>query len=112
MESNVPAAPVSTLPEDIVLLDVREDDEWTAGHAPKAVHVPMGQVSQRLDEIAAAVPDRPVHVVCRSGARSARVTAYLSELGLDAVNVEGGMQAWSGAGRRLVAETSVPPTVL
>jgi len=104
--------PVSALPEDIVLLDVREDDEWTAGHAPKAVHVPMGQVSQRLEEISAAVPVRPVHVVCRSGARSARITAFLSELGLDAVNVDGGMKAWSGAGRPLVAEASAPPTVL
>ena len=104
--------PVSALPEDIVLLDVREDDEWTAGHAPKAVHVPMGQVSQRLEEIAAAIADRPVHVVCRSGARSARITAYLSEIGLDAVNVDGGMKSWSGAGRPLVAEASAPPTVL
>lgn len=104
--------PVSALPEDIVLLDVREDDEWTAGHAPEAVHVPMGQVSQRLDEIAAAVPDRPVHVVCRSGGRSARITAYLAGIGLEAVNVDGGMQAWSGAGRPLVAEASAPPTVL
>lgn len=112
MESNVPAVPVSALPEDIVLLDVREDDEWAAGHAPKAVHVPMGQVSQRLDEITAAVPGRPVHVVCRSGSRSARITAYLSEIGLDAVNVDGGMKAWSGAGLPLVTEASAPPTVL
>lgn len=112
MESTVPAVPVSALAEDIGLLDVREDDEWAAGHAPTAVHVPMGQVSQRLDEIAAAVPGRPVHVVCRSGTRSARVAAYLSEIGLDAVNVTGGMQAWSGAGRPLVAEAGAPPTVL
>ncbi|HEX2296964.1 MAG TPA: rhodanese-like domain-containing protein [Pseudonocardiaceae bacterium] len=112
MESSVPAVPVSALPEDIALLDVREDDEWTAGHAPTAVHVPMGQVSQRMDEITAAFPDRQVPVVCRSGSRSARVTAFLSELGLDAVNVEGGMKAWSGAGRPLVADESAPPTVL
>lgn len=112
MDSSVPAVPVSDLPEDIVLLDVREDDEWTAGHAPEAVHVPMGQVPQRLDEIATAVPGRPVHVVCRSGARSARITAYLSGIGLEAVNVDGGMRAWSGAGRPLVAEASAPPTVL
>lgn len=112
MEPSVPAVPVSSLPEDIVLLDVREDDEWTAGHAPKAVHVPMGYVPQRLDEISAAFPDRPVHVVCRSGARSARVTAYLEGIGLEAVNVKGGMQSWAAAGRPLEADASASPTVL
>lgn len=108
----VATLPVVNLPDGAVLLDVREDDEWVAGHAPDAVHVPMGQVPQRLEEIAAAVPDRPVPVVCRSGTRSAQVTAYLSGIGLDAVNVDGGMQSWAAAGRPLVAETSAPPTVL
>jgi 5,10-methenyltetrahydromethanopterin hydrogenase len=61
----VPGSPVFTLPEGVALLDVREDDEWTAGHAPQVVHVPMGQVSQRVKEIAAAFPEPPVYVVCR-----------------------------------------------
>ncbi|MGH4017214.1 MAG: rhodanese-like domain-containing protein [Pseudonocardiaceae bacterium] len=104
--------PVLNLPDGAVLLDVREDDEWVAGHAPDAVHVPMGQVPQRLEEIAAAFPDPPVPVVCRSGMRSAKVAAYLSGIGLDAVNIDGGMQSWATAGRPLVAETSAPPTVL
>ncbi|MFN2496171.1 MAG: rhodanese-like domain-containing protein [Pseudonocardiaceae bacterium] len=108
----VPALPVFNLPDDVVLLDVREDDEWAAGHAPQAVHVPMWQVPQRLEEITAAFPEPPVYVVCRSGMRSAQITAYLSGIGLDAVNVDGGMQSWFVAGRPLVGETSAPPQVL
>jgi rhodanese-related sulfurtransferase len=112
MTSAVPAVLVADLPERAVLLDVRENDEWTAGHAPGAVHVPIGQVAQRLDELAAAFPDRPVHVVCRSGGRSARVTAYLTQAGWDAVNVDGGMRAWAASGRPMVAESNVEPQVL
>lgn len=109
----VPAVSVPNVPGNTVLLDVRENDEWAAGHAPGAVHVPMGQVPQRLDELASAFPDRPVHVVCRSGGRSARVTAYLlAQAGWDAVNVEGGMRAWIAAGRPMEAESSAAPRVL
>jgi len=108
----VQGLPVFTLPDGVVLLDVRENDEWRAGHAPQAVHVPMGQVPLRLEEIVAAFPDSTVHVVCRSGMRSAQVAAYLTEQGLDAVNVEGGMESWLADGRALVAETSTPPTVI
>jgi rhodanese-related sulfurtransferase len=104
MTSPVPAVSVANLPEDAVLLDVRENDEWAAGHAPRAVHVPMGQVAQRLEELATTFPDGPVHVVCRSGGRSSRVTAYLTQAGWHAVNVEGGMRAWAAAGRPMVAE--------
>jgi len=111
MTSPVPAVSVANLPESAVLLDVRENDEWVA------VHVPMGQVAQRLDELATTFPDQPVHVVCRSGGRSARVTAYLTQAGWDAVNVEGGMRAWAAAGRPMVAEaggaqSTAAPTVL
>lgn len=110
--SAVPACVVSDVPEGAVLLDVREDDEWAAGHAPAAVHVPIGQVVARLDEIATSVPDRPVHVICRSGARSARVTAYLQQAGWDAVNVNGGMRAWAAAGRPMVTDSNVPARVI
>ena len=98
---NVPAIGVSDLPENAVLLDVREDDEWTAGHAPDARHVPMSQLTGRLDDVPSA---DPLYVICRSGARSARVVAFLSQQGVSAVNVEGGMQSWAASGRPLVAE--------
>jgi rhodanese-related sulfurtransferase len=111
MTSPLPAVSVPELPDGAVMLDVREPDEWAAGHAPQAVHVPMAQVPQRLDEITAALPEGPVYVVCRSGGRSARVTAYLAQAGWNAVNVDGGMQAWAGAGRPMETDDGSPPRV-
>ncbi|MGH3769000.1 MAG: rhodanese-like domain-containing protein [Pseudonocardiaceae bacterium] len=113
MSSPVPACTVADVPDGAVLLDVRENDEWAAGHAPSAVHVPMGQVMQRLDELATVLSDRPVRVVCRSGGRSAKVTAHLLQAGWDVVNVDGGMRAWAAAGRPMVAGSSdAAPRVL
>lgn len=90
-----------TLPEGAVLLDVREPDEWAAGHAPEARHLPMSELAGRLDELPG---DADVYVVCRSGGRSARVAAYLNANGWDATNVAGGMQSWAAAGRPVVSE--------
>ncbi len=78
-----------------VLLDVREQTEWYAGHAPGARHVPLGNLEGKLG----ALPrDRRVVVVCRSGNRSARATALLVRSGFEAVNLNGGMRAWAAAG--------------
>ena len=108
--NDVPAVRVDDLPHGAVLLDVREDDEWSAGHAPDARHVPMSQLTGRLDEVPEA---EPLYVICRSGHRSARVVAFLSHQGVSAVNVAGGMQGWAAAGRPLVAERAdVTPGVL
>ncbi|MFC7469408.1 rhodanese-like domain-containing protein [Actinomadura keratinilytica] len=83
------------------LLDVREDDEWNAGHAADALHIPMSAFVERYGELTEAAPqDGRVNVVCRSGARSAQVTMYLRQQGIDAVNVEGGMRAWEIAAVR------------
>ena len=89
------------LPQGSALLDVREDNEWRAGHAPEAVHVPMSELVQRLDDIPEA---DHLYVICRSGGRSAKVTAYLNANGWDAVNVDRGMNGWSSIGRPLVSE--------
>ncbi|MDQ3152469.1 MAG: rhodanese-like domain-containing protein [Actinomycetota bacterium] len=105
----VPSVTAQGVPVDGVLLDVREDDEWAAGHAPQAVHVPMGQVPQRLGDIPGG---GPVHVVCRSGGRSAQVTAYLNQAGWEAVNVDGGMRAWAAAGRPMAAPSGAAPQVI
>ena len=92
------------------LLDVREPDEWTAGHAPDAHHLPMMEVPARLAEIP---QDTEVVVVCRSGGRSGQVVSYLMGNGWDNVrNLDGGMQAWAGHGRDVVSENGQSPRVL
>jgi rhodanese-related sulfurtransferase len=103
----VPDLPVS-LPDEVTLLDVREPDEWAAGRAPDAVHIPMGDLAGRLDALPA---DSEVYVVCRSGGRSARVTAYLNANGWDAKNVDGGMQSWQAAGRPMTCDAGEPTVI-
>ncbi|GAA4934787.1 rhodanese-related sulfurtransferase [Nonomuraea thailandensis] len=104
----VPEIEATAVPADAYLLDVREQDEWLAGHAPEAVHIPMTQIQGRVDEVPA---DRTVYVVCRVGGRSMNVTAWLNQLGRDAVNVGGGMQAWESASKPMVSETGQQPYV-
>ncbi|MFE0495138.1 rhodanese-like domain-containing protein [Streptomyces albidoflavus] len=107
--SAVPTVEVGALSGEVFLLDVREDDEWNAGHAADALHIPMSAFVERYGELTEAAPqDGRVNVVCRSGARSAQVTMYLRQQGIDAVNVEGGMRAWEIAGRPLVDEKGQP----
>lgn len=105
---SVPAVPVTDLPADATMLDVRELDEWTAGHAPTSRHLPMSELAGRLGEVPA---EDPLYVVCRSGARSANVVAYLAAQGYPAVNVAGGMQSWAAQGRPLVADGVAPPQI-
>ncbi|MEV4370679.1 rhodanese-like domain-containing protein [Nonomuraea sp. NPDC049637] len=104
----VPEIDVTAVPDNAYLLDVREQDEWLAGHAPEAVHIPMSQIQGRVEEVPA---DRTVYVVCRVGGRSMQVTAWLNQLGRDAVNVGGGMQSWEFARRPMVSETGQDPFV-
>ncbi|MGI8681414.1 MAG: rhodanese-like domain-containing protein [Mycobacteriales bacterium] len=105
----VPTVSVLDVPEEAFLLDVREDDEWAAAHVAGACHLPMGELRGRLDELPA---DRDVVVVCRSGHRSAHVTAYLIGFGRQARNLDGGMQAWAAAGRPMTSESGAPPQVI
>jgi len=100
--SAIPTTTVSELPDDAVLVDVREADEWAAGHAPGAVHIPLGELPSRLGELPET--DDVVAVVCRSGGRSARAVQWLAYQGYDVVNVEGGMLEWQRAGKRLAAD--------
>lgn len=105
---DVPGVGAADVPEDGYLLDVREQDEWDAGHAPEAVHVPMRQLGDRAGEIPR---DREVFVICRSGHRSAQVTVALNQAGWLARNVEGGMKSWAEAGRPMEGTGDVPPYV-
>jgi rhodanese-related sulfurtransferase len=108
MPQQVPTVPASEVPEDAVVLDVREDDEWVAGHIDGATHIPMGEVPARLEELPEA---DPLYVTCRGGGRSARVAAWLNANGYDAVNVGGGMGEWEAAGRPMVSESGQQPFV-
>lgn len=107
--SDLREVPVSQLPDDALLLDVREDDEWAAGHAPTAVHISMTTLAGRLDEIPEV---DELYVICRNGGRSARVATFLTANGWDSVNVAGGMRVWEALGRPLVAEGGQPPEVI
>lgn len=110
----IPTASVADLPVDgLSLIDVREPDEWAAGHAPEAVHIPLGELPARTEELAQLPEDRPVYIVCRTGGRSARAAAWLNANGLaDAVNVAGGMKSWHTEGRSLVGDGPGEPEVL
>ncbi len=105
----VPEITVTEIAADAVLVDVREPDEWQAGHADGALHLPMAEVPGRIADLPA---DTRLSIICRVGGRSAQVTAYLTQAGYDAVNVTGGMQAWAAAGRPMVSEDGAPPRVI
>jgi rhodanese-related sulfurtransferase len=96
-----PAEARRLLDSGAFLLDVREDDEWDAGHAPEAVHVAMGLVSERIDEIP---KDGTVVCICRVGGRSGSVAGALAGAGYDVRNVDGGMLAWELAGYPVVTD--------
>jgi rhodanese-related sulfurtransferase len=91
-----------------LLLDVREADEWAAGHAPGARAVPLGQVQARVDELP---KDRRIVAICRSGGRSASATEALNAWGFDAVNLTGGMRAWAAAGFPVETDDGGPGAV-
>ncbi|WP_408057933.1 rhodanese-like domain-containing protein [Streptomyces pseudovenezuelae] len=82
---------------EAVLLDVREQEEWEAGHAPGAVHAPLSELRSG-GRLPRAVESRPVIAICRSGKRSRAAAELLTARGADAVDVLGGMEAWTRAG--------------
>lgn len=108
----IPSVTVQDLPDPLPgglsVLDVREQAEWDHGHIDGAVHIPMTELTERLGE----VPEGRTVVVCRVGARSAQVVAYLAQQGHEVVNLDGGMVDWVDSGRALVSETGHPPHVV
>ncbi|MEU6483417.1 rhodanese-like domain-containing protein [Streptomyces sp. NPDC046887] len=109
----LPTVDAVSVPADGLVLDVRESDEWAAGHVQGALHVPMSDFVARFGEVTEAVADgRRAYVMCRVGGRSAQVTQYLVQQGIDAVNVDGGMLAWDGAGRPMVTDSGNQAFVL
>ena len=105
---SVPSVAATDVRPDAHLVDVREDDEWVAGHIEGAQHLPLGDLPVRYGELP---DDTQVVVVCRSGGRSSQAVAWLTRNGIDAVNLDGGMGAWADAGRPMVSEPGAEPFV-
>ena len=83
--------------DDALVLDVREDKEYAAGHIPKAKHIPLGQLPSRLQELD-KFKRKPILVTCRSGQRSGRACGILKKAGFETVyNQAGGILAWERA---------------
>jgi rhodanese-related sulfurtransferase len=96
------------LPDGLAVLDVREPVEWQYGHIEGALHIPLGELTSRVDE----VPGGQTLVVCKVGGRSAQAVMWLAQQGRDVVNLDGGMLDWESAGRAMVSETGQPPQVV
>jgi rhodanese-related sulfurtransferase len=106
----IPTVSVSDVLNEAVILDVREPDEWAAGHAPGAVHIPLGELPARLAELADLGPGS-VAVTCRGGGRSSRAVAWLTQQGYDVSNLDGGMKAWLAAGKPMLSDGDLAPHV-
>jgi rhodanese-related sulfurtransferase len=106
--SAVPQVPAAEVPADARLVDVRENGEWTAGHAPGALHIPLGELGARYQEIP---QDGAVYLICRSGARSNQAAQALADAGWQALNVADGMTGWHAAGRAMESPTGAAPFV-
>lgn len=84
--------------DDALLLDVREQSEWSDGHIAKARHIPLGKLKDRLTELE-KFKGKPIVAVCRSGNRSGSACGILKKAGFENLhNLAGGMQAWEQAG--------------
>ena len=107
--NGIPQLPVDDIPNDAVFLDVRERDEFIAGHAPGAINVPMSEFRARLVEVPRG--EDALLIICRSGVRSQKVAEFLATLDLPAINVAGGTLAWPQTGHPLVSDSGEEPAV-
>lgn len=85
------------------VIDVREPDEYTAGHVPSAQPIPLGEIPDRGDEIPTG---ETVYFICARGGRSLRAAEFMAGKGVAAVNVTGGTMAWIESGRDVVTGES------
>ncbi|OAN10739.1 MULTISPECIES: rhodanese-like domain-containing protein [Exiguobacterium] len=79
--------------EQLNIIDVREVDEVKEGKIPEAIHIPLGLVEFKMNELD---KKKQYVMVCRSGARSGRAATYLEGQGFDVINMDGGMMAYEG----------------
>jgi rhodanese-related sulfurtransferase len=83
----ITALELMTIYRTVSVVDVREPDEYVAGHIPGAVNVPLSLVPLRFNELDKAETQ---YLICESGGRSAQACAYLEQQGFDVVNIAGG----------------------
>ncbi len=102
-----PEEALAAIGRGAVLVDVREDDEWDAGHTPDAEHLPLATVSANITRFTG----RDVLTVCRSGGRSSKAAQTLASAGVKVSNLTGGMTAWAAAGLPVVRSDGGPGTV-
>lgn len=96
-----------------VILDVRSEDEWAAGHIDGAVHVPLDRLANRMAyEPGELLSDQPLVVTCKGGGRAGRAVAWLNQNGFDAVVLDGNMRGWQAAGRPMVSDTGTDPDII
>jgi rhodanese-related sulfurtransferase len=103
-----PAEADAAVAQGALLLDVRAQDEWDAGHAPLALHVPARRLPERVGKLPKG---KELILICRSGSRSKAAAEVLAEKGLPVANVSGGMRAWAKAGLPVVAQGGRPGSV-
>ena len=96
---------VNSRRDQVQLLDVREDDEWSAGRIDGATHIPLSQLPARLGEVDR---DRTVVTVCRSGGRAGKAAELLSGSGWTAEVMKGGMNSWAQAGLPVTTPDGAP----
>jgi rhodanese-related sulfurtransferase len=97
------AALARRVAEGALVIDVREPDEYAAGHVPGAVLMPLATVPDNLDRLRS---DGPTYIICQSGGRSMRACEYAAGEGYDVVNVVGGTGAWIASGNDVVVGES------
>ena len=78
--------------EELQLIDVREVDEFTAGHISGAQNLPLSTLPENYRELDKQIP---YHIICQKGGRSARACEFLEAKGYQVTNVEGGVEAFS-----------------
>jgi rhodanese-related sulfurtransferase len=93
---------------DLEIVDVREPEEWSAGHIDGARNIPLAELAHRADELGKG---RTIMTVCRTGSRSGRAIQLLRSLDVDADHLEGGLKAWSDLGLPLTTPAGGPGVV-
>jgi len=89
----------SFLSEGYKLIDVREQDEWDAGHHSEARHIPMGTISEKVNEFETS---ENYIIICRSGGRSGKVCSFMGEEGIESYNLTGGMNKLSLTSEKII----------